>query len=171
VSARALVEGAVQAMGWFVILMIPTLGIAARSELYLYLPVLGLCVFAAHVTAAALGDRAGSMRLPLAGVAIVLLAAQAAFSQGIHRNLLFSERFVAALRAQTPPATHHVEVIPADAATARRMSGSLGYANDVMRVALRRDDVYGVFTAKDGHEPGVRWICREDRGVVTLTPP
>ena len=133
---------------------------------------LGLCVFAAHVTAAALGDSVASMRAPLAGAAIVLLAAQAAFSQGIHRNLLFSGRFVSALRAQTPPGTDLVVVTPADAATARRMRDSLdGYADDVVRVALRREDVHGVFTASDTPGPHVRWICREDRGVVTLTPP
>lgn len=170
-SARGLVEGALQAVGCFVILMIPTLGIAARSELYLYLPVLSLCVFAAHVTATALGDQAISMRVTLASATIVLLLVQATFSQEIHRNLLFSGRFVSALRAQTPPGTDHVVVIPADAGTARRMSDSLGYADDVMRVALRREDVSGVFTARETAAPGIRWICREDRGVVTLTPP
>jgi hypothetical protein len=97
---------------------------------------------------------------------------QAAFSQGIHRNLLFSGRFVAALRAQTPPGAEHVAVIAADAATARRMSDSLGgYADDVVRVALRRENVRGVFTTRDATEHDVRWICREDHGGVTLTPP
>jgi hypothetical protein len=171
-SVRSCVEGLAQAIGWFVILMVPTLGITARSELYLYLPVLGLCVFAAHVTAAAIGDRARSMRLPLAVAVIILLVAQAAFSRGIHQNLLFSGRFVAALRAQTPPGADHIVVIPADAATARRMSDALGgYADEVVRVALRREGVHGVFTTRDAPGPNIRWICREDRGVVTLTPP
>jgi hypothetical protein len=169
-SATTIVRTAVQAIGWFLVLMVPTLGIAARSELYLYLPVLGLCVFAAHVTATAIGDRGDAMRVPLASAAIVLLAVQATFSQGIHRNLEFSRRFVSALRAQTPPGTSHIVVTPADARTARRMSDSLGgYPGDVMRIALRRDDVYGAFTATDWPGPVVRWICREDDGIVTLS--
>jgi len=155
-----------------VILMLPTLGIAARSELYLYLPVLSLCVFAGNLTATAIADHSAAMRGPLAVAAIVLLAVQAKFSHGIHSNLEFSRGFVSALRTQTTPGTNHIVVMPADARTARRMSDSLGgYGNDVMRVALRRDDVYGAFTAGDWPVPVVRWIGREDRGVVTLTSP
>lgn len=49
------------AAAWFAVFLLPVLGIGARNELYLYLPVFGLCLGAAHLVERLV---AGGVRLP-----------------------------------------------------------------------------------------------------------
>ena len=98
---------------WVLVFLAPVLPIVARSELYLYLPVAGFC-FAAGDLASALVRNLPDRRVVATMVAcyvIILGTYQIARAREIHRQLVFSERFLVALINSREVARHQGGVL------------------------------------------------------------
>ena len=161
-------------LAWTALFIAPVLPIVLRSELYLYLPVFGLCVAAAWLVGALHGDRA-----PLRMATVVLLTAALGGYQGWrsfehHRDLVFSRALVEALaaRSELDAATGDLTLTPADAATERHLRDAIG---DYLPVVL--DRVHGLARWRGRVEyqgrppaegPTLRFVCRYRDGRVLL---
>ena len=161
---------------WVIVFLAPVLPIVARSELYLYLPVFGVCLIAGLAVDALGRDVAHPRAVTAATVIFVGLSGvyQAARALEIHRDLAFSEKLVAALRndADLVGRTGAVLIVPSDALTERFLRDSIGgYLTVVLNDALDSTELTGEVQYSD--EPpratGLRLISEYRNGQVKLT--
>jgi hypothetical protein len=160
---------------WFIVFIIPVLPIVARSELYLYLPVLGLCLVAGSLVESLLsGGRTRDPRC-LAALVVYVLAVggfQVSRAAALHADALFSARFLAAVREDDAIAHHtgSVVFIPADAVTSRFLQDAIGgYIGTAVDRAVGRHVPAGVGGAGTVHEPDALLLhCAYRDGHVTL---
>jgi hypothetical protein len=164
-------------VAWMLVFLAPVLPIVARSELYLYLPVFGMCLLAG-AAAEALVRGLETNRTVRAAIVIYIVALGAyQMSRGleIHRDLVFSERLVAALQGNADLAGREgaVVLIPSDATTERFLQDSIGgYLHVVLQHAFASDRLVGAVQYR-GTQPvpvGQRFVCDYRNGEVRLTP-
>jgi hypothetical protein len=161
---------------WVMVFLAPVLPIALRSELYLYLPVFGLCLLAGGI-AEALVHRAHSRRAVAVAIgvyAIALAGYQIARARDVHRDLVFSEALVAALRDDPALASVEGEVIlaPSNAETSRFLEDSIGgYLSLVLSHATGNRRLTRATVYRDTSPPsiGTRLTCEYRDGRVQLT--
>jgi hypothetical protein len=160
-----------------VVLLVPVLPIALRSELYLYLPVFGVCLFAGWL---------GSMlvfgigRRPLAvavAVSIVALGGyQMARARDIQRDLQFSQTLVTTLRSNPllTDANRSVLLVPADTGTEQSLESAIGgYLYVVLQYALGGPARAGAVQYRcEPHQADLRLTCtyRQTDGTVVISP-
>jgi hypothetical protein len=162
------------AAAFVVVFLAPVLPIALRSELYLYLPVFGVCLFAGWL--GSLG-RLTVAPATIAAAALYLFALgayQAARARDIHQDLVFSDRLVNALRSSQKVATGsgRVVVTPADPMTERHFRDSVGgYFSLVLQHVRPGTTLTGdVQYAGTPLQPvDIRLASSYDNGIVTLT--
>jgi hypothetical protein len=172
------VDVIVFAAAFVVVFLLPVLPITLRSELYLYLPVFGVCLITGWLSA--LLVRELDRRLLIAATVLYVLGFggyQAARSLQIHRELVFSETLVEALRTYEPLATREgqVALVPSDRATERLLANAVGgYLYLVLRHA--RPETRLTATTQYGSDPprpaDLRLACsyRQDEGLVIIWP-
>ena len=162
---------------WYVTFILPVLPIAARSEHYLYLPVLGLCLPAGAAAGALFGrgrehDRrvVAALLVYVAGVGAFQLSRAAA----IHADAVFSARFVTAIRQSAALADHAgtVVVVPADETTRRFLQDAIGgYVGTAAVRALGRHVPAEVGRLDGVHDADALVLtCSYVDGQVTLHP-
>lgn len=166
------------AVVWTTAFLAPTLPFTARSELYVYLPVFGPSLVAGIAAASLLdstlrnGLRAG--RLPAAGLALwslTLVFYQAGRAWEMHRDHVFSRRFVAAVARDPDIAATRgpVHIVPADAIATRLLQNAVGgYLSVVLRRAFPDHPIAGtVGPPAQGASAGLTVICSYDGVEVT----
>ena len=141
-------------LAWVIVFLAPVLPIVARSELYLYLPVFGVCLIAGLLAQALIWNVAQRRTVARRSVAVVVAvyivtlgAYQVARGVAIHRELVFSEKLVEALR-RSPEVTAYegaaLLVVPADVTTERLLQDAIGgYLSLVLQHALGRTRMTG----------------------------
>ncbi len=158
---------------WPIAFLAPTLPFTARSELYVYLPVLGPCLLVGLMIAALLEDSRArrSVVLAASACAIALSLYQAGRAWEMHRDHVFSSRFVATLAhhpdlAATPASLH---VVSADASTARFLQDAVGgYFSVVLRLTFPGRLIEGSMgPALDGTRAAVTLVCGYDGSTVS----
>jgi len=165
----------------FVVLFLaPVLPISLRSELYLYLPVFGVCLIAGWL-GSLLSDGLGA-RSRTAAVAVSILALggyQIARARDIQHDLRFSERLVEALRSSplVANANQSVLLVPADRSTEQSLQSAIGgYFYVVLQYAFAGPPRAGVvrYSGEPGQQADVRLLCgyRQIDGhvVISLAP-
>jgi hypothetical protein len=135
-TARGSYTTAVFALAWSAAFLAPVLGIALRSEMYLYVPTFGCCLLAAWVAGPWL-DHLVSERRGVAVVAaiVVLLAGyQTSRNAVLHADLVFSERLVSALNDVSRPdgSRGPLVLVPTDAFTRGYLEDAIGGYSDVV---------------------------------------
>jgi hypothetical protein len=115
---------------WTVILLAPVLPIVARSEIYLYMPVLGVCLLAGifgWVTYVGVPQRRAAA-VAIVAFVVAIGAYQVSRAAVMHGDLEFSARLVDALRADTDLGSREgaITLVPADAETERHLRDSIG---------------------------------------------
>jgi len=161
---------------WMLLFLAPVLPIVARSEIYLFLPTFGMCLFAAVIARATLFGVA-QHRAAVVAVGLFVLAAagyQASRAAAMHDNLRFSATLVAALRADVDLAAQGeaITLVPADPETERYLQDSIGgYLYSVLHRAFPQGAVTGVTEYAGMHVTGTtrRVLCRYRDGQVGLT--
>jgi hypothetical protein len=164
------------ALVWFLVFIAPVLLIVARSELYLYLPGLGFCLFAGHVIdrVLATNDRPHFAAVGLATVILGLVGYQVVRAVQSQRVLQFTDALVRTM--EQDPWLHGYRgdliVVPADPKTDKLFrDGVGGHINLVLENTLGRTGSYAVVAYADqttqGHEPRV--ICTYDGDRVRFT--
>jgi len=134
------------AVAWFVTFILPTLPIAGRSELYLYLPGFGICLLIGGLLARIWQEPS---RIVLACLVIYVLGAGgylATRSISVQRDARFSAMLVETLGRDERIRRHSggVVLVPADSATEELLRGSIGgYLGIVLRRTLHRSDIDG----------------------------
>jgi hypothetical protein len=164
---------ALYAVEWTILFILPALPIIARSELYLYLPVLGPCLFAGWLTDTIL-SAVKSRRMEAATLSIFVLLLggyQVSRSAGLHQNLTFSADLVSALQAELGHYSGRVEIIPADGRTSQLLRDSIGGYEDLMlKMASNRYEVNGFIDYEHHQIPSdvLAIECSYFNGNVTL---
>jgi hypothetical protein len=174
------------AVACVVIFLAPVLPITLRSELYLYLPVFGVCLLAGRLGAWLLGrielshGRLKAAPAMAAAVALYILgfgSYQIARARDIQQDLIFSEKLVTAIRANAQIAStpRAVLLIPLDAATERSLQGAIGgYLYLVLQHAFAGTPRAGAvqYTGDPPHQADVRLVCayRQREGTVVISP-
>jgi hypothetical protein len=144
------------------------LPIAARSELYLYMPVFGLCVVAGQAADAWHWPASRSAGLLLITAIAALAAFQLSRSAALHRDLVFSAALTRALSDSHEIQEHHGRVLiaGADPDTQHLLQDSVaGYLELILK---RIGDPDGLNQA-DTAAPRVRLLCTYDNGRVSLS--
>jgi hypothetical protein len=164
------------ALAWPLVFLAPVMPLAARAELYVYLPVFGWCLLAGWA-AWALSSHLD--RRALAAAALVCAAAFGSYqifrSLEIHHVLAFSEKLVEALRSSPELAGHtgRLTLVPADAVTERFLRDSIGgYLYVVLPLAVGHGRIDG--SVQYSGEPSAgqwRLVCRYRDGEVDVSPP
>ena len=166
------------AAAFVVIFLAPVLPISLRSELYLYLPVFGVCLFAGWL-GSRLSDELESRSLTVAvAVSIVALGGyQIARARDAQQDLRFSENLVTALRRDRLLAGTNgsVVLIPSDRATERSLQNAIGgYLYVVLQYAFDGPPRAGAvqYSGEPPHQADVRLTCtsRETDGTVVISP-
>ena len=170
---------AVFSLAWVVMFLVPVLPIALRSELYLYLPVFGLCVLVGEV-AERLVQRVNNPRIVMAAIGMLTLVFagyQIARARERHHDLVFSEKLVEALLSTPQLAGRggRVLLLPSDTETERRLQDTIGgYFYLVLEYAHHNPRLTGdvQYRGDAPRQASLRLTCvyREDRGTVTLSP-
>jgi hypothetical protein len=164
------------ALVWSVAFLLPALPFVARSELYLYLPAFGVCVLAGSL-ADGLVRASGRARAALVATGIYAIGLglyQTARSVELHRDLVFSAAFVAALERSPEIAVAEgpLALVPADPATERFLRDAIG---GYFPVVLRRIVGGRPVTAAieyDGQrieDAALRLVCTYANGEVKLS--
>jgi hypothetical protein len=177
-SSLILVDVIVFAAAFVVVFLAPVLPIVLRSELYLYLPVFGVCVFTGWL--AALLFQRVDPRLLTGAIAIytlVFAGYQMSRALEIHRDLVFSRQLVESLRSYAPLTARegHVLLVPGDQATEHFLQRAVGgYLYLAMRFA-RPDTRLTAGVEYPGDRPapaGLRLAClyRQDDGALIMSP-
>ena len=163
-------------LAWVIAFLAPVLPIVARSELYLYLPVFGVCLLAGLLARALIGNVVPQRTIALViGVyAFALGAYQVARGIEFHRDLVFSEKLVEAFRHSPDVGTYEGTAVlaPADATTERFLRDSIGgYLHLVLRQALGSARVTGTvhYQGEAQRPAGLRLLCEYRDGEVRLT--
>lgn len=159
---------------WAVTLLAPALPFVARSELYVYLPVFGLCLLAGSTAASLLEQPARqSMTWGALGVCIAVLALyQGGRAREMHRDARFSRQFVAAIEhsADIAASAGPIEIVPGDATTARFLQDAIGgYLPVVLRLAFPGRLIDGSIGPHAGRAPALTLTCAYRDGAVTLS--
>lgn len=165
---------ALLSVAWFTIFIGPALGIAARSELYLYLPTYGLCLFAGYIISALItGPVRSSTRVAVLVCIVVLSGFQMVRSRAIHRDLVFSDRFSRALQDSEPARlARAIRIVPGDPETARFIRDAFGgYVDAVVKAALHRQDVVATIGTPDAanDEATLGLICHYNGRIVAFS--
>ena len=160
---------------WMLVFLAPVLPIVARSEIYLYLPVFGVCLMAGLVGSWFGEDMARHRATVVAlGLFVVTLGAyQVSRGAAMSRDLDFSLKLVDALHADPAIAasTGPIALVPADAETERYLQDAIGgYLYSVLRRAFPDGHVTGVTQYAGTRVTGtvIRVMCRYQQGAVTL---
>jgi len=164
------------AAAFVVVFLAPVLPIALRSELYLYLPVFGVCLLAGWLGALLVRRMpVRSQAIALAFFVVALGGYQAARSLEIHRDLVFSDRLVAALRSRSDLTTDNraVALVPSDATTERFFRGAIGgYLYLVLRHVFPGASLTGavLYPGDSPHQGDLRLLTtyRPDQGIVVI---
>jgi hypothetical protein len=143
---------------WFLVFLLPVFPIAARSELYLYLPGAGWCFFGGYLADQLLLAVKPSRRLLVNLIAIYVTSL---LSYQIARNLhardvqRFTSAFVQAVEKDEWFRTAHgsVLILPTDSRTEQLLrEGVGGYIDVVLLYALHSDRVRGKIAYSDERE-------------------
>jgi hypothetical protein len=161
-----------------VVFLAPVLPISLRSELYLYLPVFGVCLFAGWL-GSLLAHRIQSLSLAVAvAISIVALGGyQIARARDAQQDLRFSENLVTALRRNSLLASTNgsAVLIPSDRATERSLQNAIGgYLYVVLQYAFDGPPRAGTvqYSSEPPRQADVRLTCtyRETDGSVVISP-
>jgi hypothetical protein len=149
----------------------PVLPIPLRSELYLYLPVFGVCLFAGWLSRL-LVSRIERRPLVIAlGLYVAGLGGyQVARSMDIHRDLAFSEKLVSGLRGWANSEGVLV-LVPSDDVTERFLRDAVGgYFSFVVQRATRNPRVTGAvqYRRDPARQGDLRLSCTYRQGVPSL---
>jgi hypothetical protein len=164
------------AAAWFLIFMLPALPIVARSELYLYLPSVGLCLFAAYLVDSLIDDGPERKWLTIA-LAVYVLAFgtyQVTRSYALGEDLRFSARLMSALSEAIGSYSGSVVILPADDFTKQFLADSVGgYGDLALKMAAGRSEVNGTIDYNHDSVPSgaLRLVCSYEKGHVSLTRP
>jgi hypothetical protein len=163
------------AAAWVVVFIAPVLPITLRSELYLYLPVFGVCLFVGWLSSrlfSAIEPRPLAIALGL--YVVGLSGYQVARSVDIHRDLVFSEQLVSGLRGWANSAGVIV-LVPSDDVTDRFLRDAVGgYLYRVVQHATGNPQLTGVLQSR-GDPPrhgDLRLLCtyRQDIPSLIISP-
>jgi hypothetical protein len=166
-------------LGWLLAFLGPVLPIVLRSELYLYLPVFGLCLLAGRV-AEGLLRRVTDRRIVAVTIGVFALALtgyQIARARERHQELVFSEKLVAAL--QTTPQLvgrdGRVLLEASDAETERYLQDAVGgYFYLVLQHARHNPRLVGdvQYRGDPPHQADIRLACAypQDGAAVVISP-
>ena len=170
------------AAAFVVVFLAPVLPIALRSELYLYLPVFGVCLVVGWL-GSLLVQSPGRLRVaPSMMVAVALYIVglgsyQIARAQDIQQDLRFSETLVGALRntAQLAETTRSVVIVPADDETERSLQRAIGgYLHVVLQYAFASPPRAGAieYSGEPRQQADLRLTCtyRKADGAVSISP-
>lgn len=164
---------------WFLVFLLPVFPIAARSELYLYLPGAGWCLLCGYLVDRLLVAVEPSRRLVVSLLAIYIVAA---LSFQIVRNLharevqRFTAAFVEAVREDDwfRTARGSVLIVPTDSTTEGLLrEGVGGYVDAVLANALGSSRVHGTVAYADQHSDvagAPRVSCTFSNSHVLLAP-
>jgi hypothetical protein len=166
------------AAAFVVVFLAPVLPISLRSELYLYLPVFGLCLCAGWLGALLVhGIESRSLAIAVAVFVLALGGYQVARARDIQQDLRFSEKLVHALRDSTllASASRSVLLIPSDRDTERSMQSAIGgYLYVVLQYAFKGPARAAVIQYSDEpvQQADTRWLCsyRQSDGTVVISP-
>ena len=170
------------AAAFVVVFLAPVLPISLRSELYLYLPVFGVCLFAGwvgglFVEAPGRLKAASTVVVAVALYVIALGGYQIARARDAQQDLRFSENLVTALRRDRLLAstTSSVVLIPSDRATERSLQTAIGgYLHVVLQYAFDGPPRAGAvqYSSEPPRLADVRLMCtyRETDGTVVISP-
>lgn len=173
-SGRPRIPSAGFAAAWVLIFLAPVLPIVARSELYLYLPVFGICLVAGILSAPLLRVSSRTVTIAALTLYVALLGAyQVSRADRIAEANRFSEQFVTALANQPELVTGDgtLVIVPADPDTERLLRDSIGgYLPVVLAHALGHPRLTGEIQYDDVPVSGkFRFICHYRNGEVGLT--
>lgn len=161
-----------------VVFLAPVLPISLRSELYLYLPVFGVCLLAGWV-GAMLFYRLERRSLIIAAALYVttLGGYQVVRARDIQKDLKFSEKLIAAVRGnpQLASAQTRVLLMPSDDATERSLRSAIdGYFYLALQHAFTSGPRAGAvqYAGDPPHQTDVRLLCayRQGDGAVVISP-
>jgi hypothetical protein len=161
-----------------VLFLAPVLPISLRSELYLYLPVFGVCLIAGWL-GSLLSDDIEPRALAVAAVVSILALGgyQILRARDIQQDLLFSEKLVNALRmsTQVAGANGSVLLIPSDRTTERSLQSTVGgYLYVVLQYAFTSPSRPGAvqYSGAPEQQADVRLMCayRAADGLVIISP-
>jgi hypothetical protein len=166
------------AAAFVVVFLAPVLPISLRSELYLYLPVFGVCLCAGWLGALLVhGIESRSLAIAVAVFVLALGGYQVARARDIQQDLRFSEKLVHALRNSTPlaSASRSVLLIPSDRDTERSMQSAIGgYLYVVLQYAFKGPARAAVVQYSDEpvQQADTRLLCsyRQSDGTVVISP-
>ena len=153
------------AAAFVVVFLTPVLPIALRSELYLYLPVFGVCLFAGWLGSLLFyGIQPRSVAAAVAVYILALGAYQIARARDIQQDLRFSEALVSALRdnAQLAETNRSVVLIPAEVETERLLQSAIGgYLYVVLQYAFASPHRAGAieYTGAPRQQADLRLTC------------
>jgi len=179
---RALYEDSehplVFAAAFVVIFLAPVLPISLRSELYLYLPVFGVCLFAGWLgSLLCSGIQSRSLAVAVAVSIVALGGYQIARARDVQQDLRFSENLAAALRRNRLLANTRgsIVLIPSDRATERALQNAIGgYLYVVLQYAFDGPPRAGAvqYSSEPPRQADVRLTCtyRETDGTVVMSP-
>jgi len=170
-SAQGLGELLIFAVAWFAVFMVPVLPIVARSELYLYMPAIGICLLTGAVVDRLLDDEDSTRRFVISlGVYILIFGGyQVSRNRGINDALRFSAELMQSLRAELETYSGPVLIRPADPVTAQLLSDSVGgYGDVVLKMATGRYEVNGVvdYGNEVARPDALTLVCSRDGGKV-----
>jgi hypothetical protein len=173
---QELIAISVFAVAWMLVFLAPVLPIVARSELYLYVPVFGMCLLAGYAADAFVGGVETSRAFVFAIALYVLTLGAYQMSRGleIHRDLVFSEKLVTALEGSPDLAGRDgaVVLVPSDPVTERFLQDSIGgYLHIVLQHTFKNGRLVGVVQYRGTHPSpvGLRFVCEYRDGEVRLT--
>ena len=161
------------ATAWLVTFILPTLPIAGRSELYLYLPGFGICLLVGSLLARIWQE---ASRTVLVCLCIYVLGAGgylATRSRSVQRDAHFSAMLVDTLARHERIRQHSgaLVLVPADSSTEELLRGSVGgYLGLVLRRTLNRSDIDGAVAYPNMPVPvdGVRLRCAFTDGRIVI---
>lgn len=165
------------AAAFVVIFLAPVLPISLRSELYLYLPVFGVCLFAGWLASLlSSGIQSRSLAVAVAVSIVALGGYQIARARDTQQDLRFSENLVAALRRHSSLASTNgsIVLIPSDRATERSLQNAIGgYLYVVLQYAFDGPPRAGAvqYSSEPPHQADMRLTCtyRETDGTVVIS--
>jgi hypothetical protein len=162
-------------VAWCVAFLVPVLPIVARSELYLYMPVFGVCLIAGSLAESAVREsRRGRAVLVALGLYVAAFGLYQAYrSFELHRDLNFSEALVAALERSDPirEATSPIVLVARDSATDRFLRDAIGgYLPVVLQRVFPGRHMTGAvdYDGTGADSTALRLVCEYSRGRVTL---
>jgi hypothetical protein len=177
------------AAAFVVVFLAPVLPIALRSELYLYLPVFGVCLVVGWLGSLLVqfpgsrrslgqgGSVASSMIVAVALYIVGLGSYQIARARDIQQDLRFSETLVGALRdtASLAETNRSVVLVPADHETERSLQSAIGgYLYVVLQYAFASPPRAGAieYSGEPRQQADLRLICsyRKADGAVSISP-